>query len=169
MDDADDFHEFVVQRSPALSRIAYLLTADHHLAEDLLQASLAKAYPHWRRIRQGDPERYVRRVMYRQHISWWRRRRPAERLEPRPPEPAGADPAEATALRLTLAAALRGLTPRQRALLVLRFYEDLSEARVADLLGCTIGTVKRHGHDGLQRLRELAPELVESLPERSAT
>jgi len=169
MDEVDDFREFVVQRSPTLSRIAYLLTADHHLAEDLLQSALAKTYPHWRRIRDGDPDQYVRKAMYHQHISWWRRRRPVERLEPDPRDQAGPDPTDATALRLVLAAALRGLTRRQRAVLVLRFYEDLTEAQVAEVLGCTIGTVKRHGHDGLRRLRAIAPDLIESTPERSVT
>ena len=74
------FHEFVVQRSPALCRTAYLLTGDHQHAEDLLQSALARTYRHWRRIRDGDPEAYVRRVMYHQQVSWWRRRRVAERV-----------------------------------------------------------------------------------------
>ncbi|MGW5671476.1 sigma factor, partial [Micromonospora sp. NPDC003776] len=71
---SETFHEFVVQRSPALSRTAYLLTGDHQLAEDLLQSALARTYRHWRRVRDGDPEAYVRRVMYHQQVSWWRRR-----------------------------------------------------------------------------------------------
>jgi RNA polymerase sigma-70 factor (sigma-E family) len=167
MGEVDDFHEFVVHRSPALSRIAYLLTGDHHLAEDLVQSALAKAYPHWRRVRDGDPDAYVRRVMYHQHISWWRRRRLVERLEPDPRDRVGADPTEAAALRLTLAAALRRLTHRQRAVLVLRFYEDLTEVQVAQVLGCTVGTVKRHGHDGLRRLRAIAPDLIGSTPDWS--
>jgi RNA polymerase sigma-70 factor (sigma-E family) len=167
VDEVEDFREFVVHRSPALSRIAYLLTGDHQLAEDLLQSALARVYPRWRHIRDGDPDAYVKRVMYNQNISWWRRRRIAERLEAHPRDRGGADPNETTALRLTLAAALRQLPRRQRAVLVLRFYEDLTEAQVAEILGCAVGTVKRHGHDGLRRLRAIAPELVDSLPERS--
>ncbi|MFY1575320.1 SigE family RNA polymerase sigma factor [Verrucosispora sp. WMMD703] len=164
------FHEFVVHRSPALSRTAYLLTGDHQLAEDLLQSALARTYRHWRRIRDGDPEAYVRRVMYHQQVSWWRRRRFTERLEadPAPAQTGHPDPSDAAALRVTLAAALRQLTPRQRAVIVLRFYEDLTEAQVAAVLGCSVGTVKRHGHDALVRLRAVAPELVDPVPERSA-
>ncbi|MET8310519.1 SigE family RNA polymerase sigma factor [Micromonospora sp. NPDC005173] len=130
----ETFHEFVVHRSPALSRTAYLPTGDHQLAEDLVQTALTWTYRHWRRIRDGDPEAYVRRVMYHQQVSWWRRRRLAERLEAEPTERAGADHSETTALRLTLTAALRHLTPRQRAVIVLRYYEDLTEAKVAEML-----------------------------------
>jgi RNA polymerase sigma-70 factor (sigma-E family) len=163
----DDFHEFVVHRSPALSRVAYLLTGDHHLAEDLLQTALARSFPRWRRIRDGDPAAYVRRVMYHLHISWWRRRRVVEVPDGTGPHPAGADSSEASALRLTLAAALRQLTPRQRAVLVLRFYEDLTEAQVARELGLTVGTIKRHGHDGLNRLRAIAPDLIGAATDRA--
>ncbi len=167
----DTFHDFVVHRSPALSRTAYLLTGDHQLAEDLLQSALARTYRHWRRIRDGDPEAYVRRVMYHQQVSRWRRRRLTERLEAEPGERRGGgqpDHGDATALRLTLAAALRQLTPRQRAVVVLRFYEDLTEAQVAAVLGCSVGTVKRHGHEALRRLRASAPQLVDAAPERSS-
>ncbi|MBY8873877.1 SigE family RNA polymerase sigma factor [Micromonospora sp. PLK6-60] len=164
---SESFHEFVVQRSPALSRTAYLLTGDHQLAEDLLQSALARTYRHWRRIHGGDPEAYVRRAMYHQQVSWWRRRRVAERLEAVPTELPRGDHSDATALRLTLDAALRRLTPRQRAVLVLRYYEDLTEAQVAEALGCSIGTVKRHGHDAVRRLRAIAPELVDRPAERS--
>ncbi|MET7471520.1 SigE family RNA polymerase sigma factor [Micromonospora sp. NPDC005222] len=164
---SESFREFVVQRSPALSRTAYLLTGDHQLAEDLLQSALARTYRHWRRIRDGDPEAYVRRVMYHQQVSWWRRRRVVERLDATPAERGGGDHSEETALRLSVVAALRRLTARQRAVVVLRYYEDLTEAQVAEALGCSVGTVKRHGHDALRRLRDLVPELLERIPERS--
>ncbi|MFC3503585.1 SigE family RNA polymerase sigma factor [Micromonospora krabiensis] len=163
----ETFHEFVVHRSPALSRTAYLLTGDHQLAEDLLQSALARTYRHWSRIRDGDPEAYVRRTMYHQQVSWWRRRRPVERLEPRPTDRTADDHSDASALRLSVAAALRQLTPRQRAVVVLRFYEDLTEAQVAEALGCSVGTVKRHGHDAIRRLRDIAPELLDRTVERS--
>ncbi|MDX5460074.1 SigE family RNA polymerase sigma factor [Micromonospora tulbaghiae] len=164
---SESFREFVVQRSPALSRTAYLLTGDHQLAEDLLQSALARTYRHWRRIRDGDPEAYVRRVMYHQQVSWWRRRRVVERLDATPAERGGGDHSEETALRLSVVAALRRLTARQRAVVVLRYYEDLTEAQVAETLGCSVGTVKRHGHDAVRRLRDLVPELLERTPERS--
>jgi RNA polymerase sigma-70 factor (sigma-E family) len=160
MTDADGFREFVRHRSPALSRHAYLLTGDHQLAEDLLQSALARTYRHWRRVRQGSPEAYVRQAMYHQHISWWRRRRVPESLAADPDAGARPDPAEATALRLTLAEALARLSPRQRAVIVLRFYEDLTDAQAADVLGCGVGTVKRHAHDALRRLRAIAPDLL---------
>ncbi|WP_433265589.1 SigE family RNA polymerase sigma factor [Micromonospora vinacea] len=164
---SETFHEFVVHRAPALSRTAYLLTGDHQLAEDLLQSALARTYRHWRRIRDGDPEAYVRRVMYHQQVSWWRRRRLTERLEAQPADRPGDDHSEATALRLSLVNALRGLTPRQRAVIVLRFYEDLTEAQAAAVLGCSVGTVKRHGHDAIRRLRATALDLVDPTVERS--
>ncbi|MEU2614227.1 SigE family RNA polymerase sigma factor [Micromonospora sp. NPDC007271] len=163
----ETFHQFVVHRSPALSRAAYLLTGDHQLAEDLLQNALARTYRHWRRIHGGDPEAYVRRVMYHQQVSWWRRRRFAERLESQPTDRAGDDHSDATALRLSLAVALRQLTPRQRAVVVLRFYEDLTESQVAEVLGCSVGTVKRHSHDAVRRLRAIAPDLVDRTAQRS--
>ncbi|MEU8419927.1 SigE family RNA polymerase sigma factor [Micromonospora sp. NPDC048835] len=163
----ETFHEFVVHRTPALSRTAYLLTGDHHLAEDLLQGALARSYRHWRRIRDGDPEAYVRRVMYHQQVSWWRRRRLTERLEAQPTDRPGDDHSESTALRLSLVNALRGLTPRQRAVIVLRFYEDLTEAQAAEVLGCSVGTVKRHGHDAIRRLRATALDLIDPTVDRS--
>ncbi|MEU4526885.1 SigE family RNA polymerase sigma factor [Micromonospora ureilytica] len=163
----ETFHEFVVHRTPALSRTAYLLTGDHQLAEDLLQSALARTYRHWRRIRDGDPEAYVRRAMYHQQVSWWRRRRLTERLEAQPTDRPGDDHSEATALRLSLVHALRGLTPRQRAVIVLRFYEDLTEAQAAAVLGCSVGTVKRHGHDAILRLRATALGLIDPTVERS--
>ena len=163
----ETFHEFVVHRSLALSRTAYLLAGDHQFAEDLLQSALARTNRHWRRIRGGDPEAYVRRVMYHQQVSWWRRRRLAERLESATTDRAGDDHSETVARRLSLAAALRQLTPRQRAVVVLRFYEDLTEAQVAEVLGCSVGTVKRHGHDAVRRLRAITPDLVDRTAERS--
>lgn len=157
--DEEQFHAFVTARTPALARTAYLLTGDHHRAEDLLQTALLQAARHWHRI-EGHPEAYVRRILYHQNISWWRRRRFAERsLEPyddRPTAP-GHDPA----LRLTLADALGRLTVKQRTVLVLRFYEDLTEVQTAAALGISAGTVKSTTRQALARLRTLAPELAE--------
>ena len=124
------FTEFVAARQRALTRTAYLLTGDHHLAEDLLQTALLQAARHWERI-EGHPEAYVRRILYHQNISWWRRRRFSERsLGDQDARPAGSPD---TALRLTLADALGRLTTKQRTVLVLRFYEDLR--RAGDLPG----------------------------------
>jgi RNA polymerase sigma-70 factor (sigma-E family) len=160
--DDDDFREFVRARSPALSRAAFLLTGDHHLAQDLLQTVLATTYQHWRRIRSGSPEAYVRRAMHNTHISWWRRRHGMEFAALDEAVLDGVvDSSDATALRLTVVAALRALTARQRAVVVLRYFEDLTEAQTSDVLGCSVGTVKRLHFDALVRLRSVAPDLLE--------
>ena len=157
MADRSGFDEFVRARGPALARTAYLLTGDHHLAEDLVQAALVQAAKHWERI-ETSPEAYVRRTMYHQNISWWRRRRLAETpLESYDAPVPAADPT----LRLTLEQALRRLTPRQRTVLVLRFYEDLTETETARTLGLSTSTVKSTTRQALARLRTLAPELAE--------
>jgi RNA polymerase sigma-70 factor (sigma-E family) len=170
VDGDDGFRDFVVAATPALSRSAYLLTGDHQLAEDLLQSALANTYRHWRRVRDGNPRAYVRRAMVHEHTSWWRRGRASERLSPDPPpgRDRADDPADRTAARLTLAAALARLTPRQRAVIVLRYYDDQTEAETARLLGCTVGTVKRHAHEALARLRTLAPHLLADTEEVTA-
>ena len=163
MAEHDDFRDFVRERTPALSRHAYMLTGDHQLAEDLLQSAPASTYRHWRRVRDTNPEGYLRQAMYHQHISWWRRKRVPEQLFAAPRETAQADPADATALRLSMAQALARLTAKQRAVIILRFYDDLTEAQAADVLGCRIGTVKHHAHDALRKLREIAPELLDDV------
>lgn len=144
--------------SPALSRTAYLLTGDHQLAEDLLQSALASTYRHSRRVRDGNPVAYVRQAMHREQISWWRRRRPAEHLSGEPVDRRGVEDVAADVVnRVTLVRALAQLPPRQRAVVVLRFYDDLTEAETARVLGCAVGTVKRQAHDALARLRVLLP------------
>jgi RNA polymerase sigma-70 factor (sigma-E family) len=151
------FDEFVAARRPALLRTAYLLTGSHHDAEDLVQSTLLRVVPHWRRI-AADPERYVRRVLVRESVTRWRGRRWRERSMAQLPErPTEDDRPERTALR----EALTSLSPRQRAVLVLRYYDDLSEAATAEALGISLGTVKSHARDGLARLRELAPAIRE--------
>jgi RNA polymerase sigma-70 factor (sigma-E family) len=157
--DEATFHEFVVSRLPALSRTAYLLTGDYHLAEDLVQASLFKAAKAWHRIK-GDPEAYVRRVLYTQNVSWWRSRgkvveRPLQSYDDRP---AAADDVD---LRMSLERALARLTPKQRTVLVLRYYEDLTEVEAARVLGIGVGTVKSQSRQALARLRTVAPHLDE--------
>jgi RNA polymerase sigma-70 factor (sigma-E family) len=159
----DDFRDFVRGRSPALSRTAYLLTGDHHLAQDLLQTALATTYQHWNRVRHGNPEAYVRRALHNTYISWWRRHRPTAALDGTD-APVG-DGSEATVRRLAVLDALRTLTPRQRAVVVLRYFEDLTEAQAAEVLRISVGTVKRLHFDALARLRTLAPELTDEAVE----
>jgi RNA polymerase sigma-70 factor (sigma-E family) len=154
--DEDAFHAFVVARAPALARTAYLLTGDHHLAEDLVQTALFKAAKAWGRI-QGDPEPYVRRILYTENVSWWRRRRHV--TETALGEYDGPATAVDDDLRLTLQRALGQLTARQRTVLVLRYYEDRTEAQTAELLGIGVGTVKSSTRQALARLRAVAPHL----------
>ena len=151
------FDDFVAARAPALMRTAYLLTRDHQLAEDLLQTALFKAAGAWDRI-EGEPEPYVRRILYTESISRWRRRRPAEVFAD---HDAPAAPGADVDLRVSLERALDRLTVRQRTVLVLRYYEDLTEAETARVLGIALGTVKSTHRDALARLRAQAPHLGE--------
>ncbi|WP_458243261.1 SigE family RNA polymerase sigma factor [Streptomyces sp. MAI_2237] len=157
----DSFREFVEHRSSALLKTAVLLSGgDRHAAEDLLQNALLKAAGRWHRIE--EPEAYVRQVLYRQQISRWRlkwRRRELTVAEP-PDSGAGRDGAADADLRLLMRGALARLTARQRTVLVLRYFEDLPEADVARILGCSVGTVRSTTHRSLARLRALAPELA---------
>ena len=158
-----DFREFVAARTPALFRTAYALTGHQQQAEDLLQSALTKTAARWRWVRnQGNPEGYVRQAMYREQVSWWRRRgRIDERATAELPDRAApGDLAHDIGLRLTLHEALLGLAPRQRAVLVLRYLEDQPEAVAAELLGCSVGTVRSQTYRALARLRELCPELT---------
>jgi RNA polymerase sigma-70 factor (sigma-E family) len=159
MGDYDGFREFAAARGPALSRSAYLLTGDHQLAEDLLQAALTRCVAHWDRIADGNPEAYVRRSMINLRTSWWRKRRYAIEV-PLSDDRAVADGADEVVRRLTMLDALARLPARQRAVIVLRYYEDRTEADTARLLGCSVGTVKSQASAALSRLREYAPDLL---------
>ena len=156
MADEQAFTDFVVARTPALTRTAYLLTHDHQLAEDLVQTALFKAAKAWDRI-EGEPEPYVRRILYTENISRWRRRRVVETFRPGydVPAAAGSDPD----MHVALEHALAELTLRQRTVLVLRYYEDLTEAETARVLGIGVGTVKSTHRRALDRLRAVAPGL----------
>jgi RNA polymerase sigma-70 factor (sigma-E family) len=147
---AESFDAFVQARSRPLLRTAYLLTRDHALAEDLVQTALAKAWFAWARIEGGDPEPYVRRIMVNTYASWWRRRWngevPSDEL-PETPAPA------ATEERTDLWQALGRLPRKQRAVVVLRYYDDLTEAETARLLGCSVGTVKSQTNKAFAKLR----------------
>jgi RNA polymerase sigma-70 factor (sigma-E family) len=149
------FSEFVAARQQALLRTAYLLTSDLHSAEDLVQISLAKAYLAWDRMR--DPravEAYVRKIMVNEHTSWWRRawRRNERSTDTLPESPATDDPAGFES-RDAMWELVQTLPPKQRAAVVLRYYEDLSEAETARVLGCSIGTVKSQTSRALGALR----------------
>jgi RNA polymerase sigma-70 factor (sigma-E family) len=165
--DREGFEQLIATRSQALLRSAYLMTGDAHLAEDLLQTALAKMIPRWSRLRDpGAAEAYLRRVMTTTYLKWWRRRWrnevPSETLPDAPLGDVYADVDVRDALRRALAT----LTARQRAIVVLRFYEDLSEERVAELLGCSPGTVKSTSSRALAKLRDQG---LRAEPEASAS
>ena len=162
MDREVELREFVSARGAALSRAAYLLTGDHQAAEDLVQDTYVVLVRRWQKAGTVDPEAYVRRILYSRFVDGWRRRRLLELPWASPPDAAGGDEAGAATDRLTLRDALARLTPRQRAVLVLRFYEDLTESQAAAALGISPNTVKSQTRVALQRLRELAPDAVAS-------
>src|SRR5215217_1390529 len=123
--DVDGFREFVVSRSPALLRTAWMLTGDAQLAEDLLQSALARVWPHWSRVGGDRPEAYVRKVMVRLQGAWWHRRWNGELPVADVPEAAAGDGYAAVDERVVLRAALLRLPKRQRQAVVLRYYDDL--------------------------------------------
>ena len=151
----DGFADFVTQWSPALLRVAFLLTSDRGEAEDLLQTALLKTSRHWGRLADREAAYpYVRRVLVTTHTSWRRRRRVHEVLLDQLPDRAQSVPDTS----LQAGRALRGLEelpPRMRAVVVLRWYEGLTEEETAEALGCSVGTVKSQGSRGRERLREL--------------
>lgn len=162
MDRETELREFVSARGAALSRAAFLLTGDHQAAEDLVQETYVVLVRRWQRSGTVDPEAYVRRILYSRFVDGWRRRRLVELPWASPPDSTDLDEAGATTERLTLRDALARLTPKQRAVLVLRFYEDLTETQTAAALGISSSTVKSQTRVALQRLRELAPDAVAS-------
>ena len=159
------FRGFVAARGLALLRTAYLLTGDQQQAEDLVQTALERVLRHWTSIRSPEAvESYVRRIMYREQVSVWRRHRVVELPTVVLPEPHattsshhGDDRVED---RILLRQALMQLSTRQRTVVVLRYFEDLTEAQVADALGISVGTVKSQTHKALARLRASCQHLV---------
>jgi RNA polymerase sigma-70 factor (sigma-E family) len=148
------FREYVTTRSGSLLRMAYLLTHNRADAEDLVQAALAKTYQAWDRIEDhGAVDGYVRRAMVNTHISWWRRRRveeyPTDEIPDRPVRDHAGDSEMHDALRR----AIERLPQRMRAAVVLRYYEDMSEAEIADVLGISLGTVKSTVSRAVAKLR----------------
>ena len=153
--DGAAFAEFAEARSPALFRAAYLMVGDRGLAEDLLQEALTKTDVAWPRLREAaNAEAYTRKAITTTAISWWRRKSwhgevPRDDL----PEQSADEHGARVDQRDWLWRELQMLAPRQRAALVLRYYEDLTEAQTADAMGCSVGTVKSQVSDGLKRLR----------------
>lgn len=145
-----DFEDFAVAAMPGLLRFGHVLTGDPHQAEELVQQALVSTWARWRSIKHDQPHAYVRRAMVHTHTSWWRRSRREAHL------PAGFDAAAPEGHDLgerdRIIAALRHLPPRQRAVIVLRYYEDLSEAGIAEILGCSAGTVKSQASRALKTL-----------------
>ncbi|MCM0620274.1 SigE family RNA polymerase sigma factor [Nocardioides bruguierae] len=155
------FEDFVAARSGALLRTAYLLTHDHALAEDLLQTALAKAWPAWDRI--DEPEAYLRRVLVTTFSSWWRRKWNGETPTEVLPETSAPDAHDAAGTRDDLWSAMARLPRRQRAVVVLRYLEDLTEAQTAEALGCSVGTVKSQTSKAFAKLR-IDPSLTDHHP-----
>jgi RNA polymerase sigma-70 factor (sigma-E family) len=161
------FETYVATRSNRLVGLAYLMVRDQHLAEDLAQEALARLHRHYPRVRDsGNPDAYVRKIMLNQLLSWRRRRAWSERTVA-DPEPGGhaSDPATATADRDEMWSLLGTLPPRQRAVLVLRFYEDLDDAAIAGVLECSPATVRAHASKALARLRDRLTDPAASFQE----
>jgi|SRR5205823_13115876 len=160
-----EFRDFMHSRWPAMVRLAYALTGDQGHAEDVAQAAFARAYAFWPKVRRtGNPEAYVRRIVINENRNRFRRPRVAERLTDAP-ESARADTASADTTRQydersALMAALQRLGPRQRAVVVLRYWLGLTEAEAAAELNCSVGTVKSQASRALATLRQSA-ELVD--------
>lgn len=152
-----EFVAFVDRRARQHLRAAVLLTGDWHAAEDLVQTCLIKLYRAWPQLDSGvDLDAYLRRMLVNTHRSWWRARWRREVPVATIPDRGGeADGQDRQARAAVVRQALQALPTRQRAVLVLRFYEDLPVAEVGDLLGCSAGAVKTHTHRGIRKLRQL--------------
>ena len=150
-----EFREFMSARWPVMVRLAYGLTGDQGHAEDVAQAAFTRAYASWSRVRRsGDPDAYVRQIVINQNRNRFRKRRVAERLTDSPPELAADDAAREYDERSALVAALQRLGPRQRAVVVLRYWMDLTEHETATALNCSVGTVKSQASRALTALRQ---------------
>jgi RNA polymerase sigma-70 factor (sigma-E family) len=149
-----EFREFVRNRGTPLHQSAYLLCGDWHLADDVVQDTMIKAYQHWKRVRQADsPEAYVRRILINEVRGRWRRRERSVPVAEFVDEPVVADPSDDVARRDGLFQALLTLPLRQRATIVLRYLEGMSERETAVVLGCSEGTVKSQSSRALTNLK----------------
>ena len=166
----ESFEEYVSARTGQLHRFAYVLCGDRHLAEDLVQDVLARAHRRWARIEAERPDSYLRAAIVRAHLSWRRRRASTEKVLAEPPDPGDAVPdfTSQLAVRDELWTLLARLPKAQRAVLVLRFYEDLDDHRIADVLGCAPGTVRVHASRAMGTLRaNLSPAFAQASGEAS--
>jgi RNA polymerase sigma-70 factor (sigma-E family) len=154
--ESERFSQFVAERERSLQRTGWLLTGDWALAQDLVQTALVRSWPHWERIRRrDDPEIYVRRVMVNTWLSWRRRKWRGERASSWVPDnPAPGDMAAEVTARVAVRGALGTLTDRQRSVVVLRVFDDLTEVQAAHVLGCSVGNVKSTLARALAKLRE---------------
>lgn len=153
--DPEAFAGFVAARSGALYRAAYLMVGDAQLAQDLVQEALTKTYIAWPRLRDpGKAEAYTRKAITTTAIGWYRKKSWGERAVEAVPEGARAGHEEDIDQRAWLWPALQELPVRQRAAIVLRYYEDLTEAQTAEAMGCAVGTVKSQVSAGLKKLRD---------------
>lgn len=162
MNAPQDFTEWLLGQRTALLRSATLLTGDPGLAEDLVQEAAVKVAARWERLRTEHPTAYARRIVFRDHVTWWRRRReiPSDLQRDR------AVAAPDTEQRHLVLAALAALPHGQRAVVVLRYFDDLTERQTAEVLGVSLGTVKSQAHTALGRLRQ-QPELRALVGEES--
>jgi RNA polymerase sigma-70 factor (sigma-E family) len=165
--DEAGFHRWAQERQVALLRTAVLLTGDRHRAEDLVQEALTQVALRWSRLAGGHPEAYARQVIVRRNISWWRKHRRELVAEVHETAAVTGGHELLVGRRLMLDRALAVLTARQRAVVVLRYYDDLTERDTAAALGISTGTVKSQTHLALRRLREAAPELAELIGEET--
>lgn len=157
-DDPGGFAAYVAARQATLLRSAWMLSGDWAHAEDLVQSALVRMLPHWSRVRDDDPDGYAYRILLNCYLSWWRRVRPREPVPRELPEIAVSEGGFAlVALRDELAQLLATLPRRQRAVVVLRYYHDYTEAETAALLGCAVGTVKSQAAKALAKLRGQLP------------
>ncbi len=164
----EEFAAYVRARQQTMLHAAYLVCGDHHRAQDLLQEALTKLASRWEQVRDGSPDAYVRRILYRDNVSHWRKWRRETTYDVTAPDGvfarrAGGDAAAEWVSGQDVRAALAQLPPRQRAVVVLRYYEDLSEAQIADALGISPGTVKSQASGALANLRRLMPEFAPAL------
>ncbi len=170
--DEDRFTEFVRAHTASLFRTAYLMTGDYQRAEDVLQAALVRVYQHWPRVDTMDqPVGYARKVVVNQSLSWWRKRSSHESPLKLSDERAWDGRVDDIAEHERVWNAVLSLPRRQRAVMVLRYYEDMTEAQIAETLAMAPGTVKSHSHAAVRRLAELLGEpMVEPvLPAEEAT
>jgi RNA polymerase sigma-70 factor (sigma-E family) len=150
-----EFREFMHARWPFMVRLAYGLTGDQGHAEDVAQAAFARAYASWPRVRRaGDPDAYVRQIVVNENRNRFRKHRVTEELTGAPPEAAEADVVRRYDDRSVLIGALGRLGPRQRAVIVLRYWMELTEHEAAAALNCSVGTVKSQASRGLAMLRQ---------------